>query len=320
MPQSGVALGGKLTGYKAQICLKTDIEYPQEDNIPIIVQSDGFHARAGSSVVLNSETGVPAVHILYNDPIVGWTEVLDSMGAELEYSDLPRSFDIPTSDPLYVPNPGATDIPAIQNRSFIYDCALATLAYTSAGNLTAAEKVIRQLNTFLANPGYLASLVLENAEDGSTTRWSTTGSGAAVSNVAANSVSPQEPPYGTGNILDFHAGSAGDAFTYTGGGFPDTTDTYLSFEHMESAGTSFVFDISMVTAHGLVSDIQVTSGAAGTATLAGMVITLPIGPGATSWRTTLLNIESVISNLTGDTLEKITGFKLTLTAENTNLF
>src|ERR1019366_5688856 len=114
--------------------------------------SDGFHARAGSSVVLNSETGVPAVHILYNDPIVGWTEVLDSMGAELEYSDLPRSFDVPTSDPLFVPNPGATNVPAIQNRSFIYDSALAILAYTAAGNFNAAEKVISQLNGFIANP------------------------------------------------------------------------------------------------------------------------------------------------------------------------
>src|ERR1017187_6455883 len=263
MPQSGIALGGKLTSYKAQIFLKTDIEYLQEDNIPIIVQSDGFHVRAGSSVILNSETGVPAVHILYDDPIVGWTEVLDSLGAALEYSDLPRSFDIPTSDPLFVPNPGATDIPAIQNRSFIYDCALAMLAYTSAGNLTAAEKVIRRLNTFLANPGYLASLMLENAEDGSSARWSKAGTGATVSNVAANSVAPQEPPYGTGNILAFHAGSAGDVFNYTGGGLPDSTDTYVSFEHMEAAGTGFVFDIGTVTAQGLVTDIQVISGAAG---------------------------------------------------------
>ncbi len=317
-PQAGTTLGGKLTDYKAQIYVKTDIEYLQEDNVPIIVQSDGFHARAGSSVI--AAPGTAAVHILYNDPIVGWTEVLDSLGTELEYSDLPRSFDIPTSDPLFVPNPGSTDVPAMQNRSYIYDCALAILAYTSAGNFTAAEKVISQLNTFLANPGYLASLVLENAEDGSTARWSKTGSGATVSNVAANSVSPQEPPYGTGNILDFHAGSAGDVFTYAGSSFPDTTDTYVSFEHMEAAGAGFVFDVSIVTAKALVTDIQVTSGAAGPATLAGTVITLPIGPGTTTWRTTLLNLQSQISSLSGDTLVKITGFKLTLTSSNTDLY
>ena len=175
-PQAGTTLGGKLSSYKAQIYLKTDIEYLQEDNIPIIVQSDGFHARAGSSVILNPGSGTPTVHILYNDPVAGWTEVFDSLGAELEYSDLPRSFDVPTSDPLYVPNSGASDTPALQNRGYIYDSALAILAYTSAGNFTAAEKVINQLNAFLANPEFLASTVLENAEDGSTARWSASGS------------------------------------------------------------------------------------------------------------------------------------------------
>jgi hypothetical protein len=210
-PQAGTTLGGKLSNYKAQIYVKTDIQYLLEDNVPIVVQSDGFHARAGSSVMATPGTAV--VHILYNDPVVGWTEILDSMGAELEYSDLPRSFDVPTSDPLFVPNPGATNVPAIQNRSFIYDSALAILAYTSAGNFNAAEKVIRQLNGFIANPGYLASIVLENAEDGSTARWSKAGSGATVANAAANSVSPNEPPYGTGNMLDFHAGSVGDVFS-----------------------------------------------------------------------------------------------------------
>ena len=133
-------------------------------------------------------------------------------------------------------------------------------------------------------------------------------------------MSPQEPPYGTGNILDFHAGSAAAVFNYTGSGFPDTTDNQLSFEHMEGPGTSFVFDIGIVTAKGLVTDLQVTSGTAGPATLAGTVITLPIGPGATNWRTTLLNLESEVLNLTGDTLVKITGFKLTLTAANTDLY
>ena len=317
-PQAGTTLGGKLTSYKAQIYIKTDIEYLLEDNVPVIVQSDGFHARAGSSMM--ATPGTAAVHILYNDPVVGWTEIFDSMESELEYSDLPRSFDVPTSDPLFVPNPGATDIPAMQNRSYIYDSALAIIAYTSAGNFTAADKVIHQLNAFLAAPEFLASTVLENAEDGSTARWSKTGSGAIVSNIAANSVTPQEPPYGTGNILDFHSGSANDVFTYVGSGFPDTKDTYLSFEHMEAPGAGFVFDISMVTAEGLVTDIRVTSGTAGPATLAGTVITLPIGPGATIWRTTLLNLPSEISNLVTDTLVRITGFKLTLTAANTDLY
>jgi len=311
-------LGGKLTDYKAQIYVKTDIEYLQEDNIPIIVHSDGFHARVGSSVIPTG--GTPALHILYNDPLVGWTEVYDSLESELVYQELPRSFDLPTSDPLFVPNPGATDIPAIQNRSYIYDCALAIIAYSAAGNFTAANKVIKQLDAFLASPGYLASVVLEDAEDGSTARWSKSGSGAAISNVAANSLSPPEPPYGTGRILDFHAGSANDVFTYTGSGFPDTTDTELSFAHMEAAATSFVFDVSLATTNGLVTDIRITSGAAGPPTLAGGAITLPIGPGSSTWRTTLVNLPSLISSLVSDTLISITGFKLTLTTANTDLY
>ncbi len=311
-------LGGKLLGYKAQIYVKTDIEYLQEDNIPIVVQSDGFHARVGLSVVPSS--GTPAVHILFDDPVAGWTEVYDSLQSELVYQDLPRSYDIPTSDPLFVANPGATNLPALQNRSYIYDCALALIAYSSAGNFAAAEKVIKQLNAFLATSGYLASMVLENAEDGSTARWSKSGSGATVTNVAASAVSPQEPPYGTGNILDFHAGSANAIFTFTGSGFPDTTDTHLSFEHMEAAAVGLLFDISIATALGLVTDIQVTSAPAGPATLAGRVITIPIGPGSSTWRTTLVDLPALLSSLTSDTLVKVTGFKLTLTAANTDLY
>ncbi len=320
VPQTGTNLGGKLRDYKAQIYLKTDIEYLQEDNLPIIVQSDGFHARAGSSVILNSAIGIPTVHILYNDPIAGWTEVLNSLGAELEYSDLPRSFDIPSSDPLFVPDPGATDIPAIQNRSFIYDCALAILAYTSAGNLTAAEKVIRQLNAFLANPGYLASQVLENGEDGLTARWSQTATGASIANISASSVTPQEPPYGDGNVLNFRSGSSAGTFTYTGTGFPDSTDSYIAFEHLEAAGASFVFDVGVATSGGLVTDVQVTSDPSGPATLAGTIITVPIGPGTSVWRTTLLNLASLILNLTNDSLVNISEFRLTLTAAGSNLY
>jgi hypothetical protein len=319
-PQGGTTLGGKLTKYKAQIYVKTDLEYLLEDNIPIIVQSDGFHARVGSSGTTASTSGTPTVHILYNDAVVGWTEVFDSLGAELEYSDLPRSFDVPTSDPLYVPNPGATDAPALQNRGYIYDAALAILAYTSAGNFTAAEKVITQLNAFLAAAEYLASTVLENAEDGSVARWSKTGAGATVTNVAASSVTPTEPPYGTGDILDFHCGTANALFTYTGSGFPDATDNQVSFQHLEGASVGFVFDISVTTSKSLVTDIQVTSGTANPATLAGTVITVPIDPGASVWRTTLVNVGSLVSSLAGDTLAAITGFKVTLTTSATDLY
>lgn len=310
--------GGKLSNFKAQIFVKTDIEYLQEDNIPIIVQSDGFHARAGSSVV--PAAGTASAHILYNDPVAGWTEVYDSLESDLAFQGLPLSFNIPTSDPLYVPNPGGTNLPAIQNRSFIYDCALAIIAYSAAGNFTAAEKVIKRLNVFLSNPGYLPSLVLENAEDGSTARWSHTGTGATITNMSAANTTPEEPPYGAGNVLDFHAGSANDVFTYIGSGFPDLTDTQVSFEHLEAQAATFVFAIGVNSSTGKVTSIQVTSAAAAPASLAGTVITVPIGPGEQVWRTTLLNLQSLISNLTGDSVTQITSFSLTLTAASTDLY
>jgi hypothetical protein len=162
--------------------------------------------------------------------------------------------------------------------------------------------------------------ILENAEDGSTARWSLSGSGATVTNIAASSTSPPEPPYGTGNVLDFHAGTADDVFAYVGSGFPDSADSYVSFEHMESAGATFVFSIGVATASGLVTSVQATSGPLGPATLAGTVITLPIGPGALVWRTTLVDLQAEISGLVSDTLMQITSFQLTLTAASTDLY
>jgi len=316
-PPGPSQLGGKLTNYKAQIYVKTDVEYLQEDNIPLVVQSDGFHARVGSSVI--TAAGTPVVHILYNDPVAGWTEVYESLEAQLAYQSLPRSFDIPTNDPLYVPNVAASNIPSLQNRSYIYDCALAILAYSAAGNLAAAEKVIKQLNTLLAAPGYMAAIVLENAEDGSTARWSASG-GGVVSNVSASSVSPSEPPYGAGRILHFHAGSANGSLSFSGPGLPDTINHQLSFEHLEASGTSFVFDISVTTTRGTVTHVQVTSAAAAPPAIAGAVITLPIGPGSGTWRTTLADPGALISALTADTLASIKGFTLTLTGANTDLY
>jgi hypothetical protein len=63
---SNTGVGYKLRDYFARIYAKTDVEYLQEDNIPIIVQDD-FHARCGSSHPLYP--GLPTVHVMYNDPV-----------------------------------------------------------------------------------------------------------------------------------------------------------------------------------------------------------------------------------------------------------
>jgi hypothetical protein len=308
LAHSNTGVGAKLTNYFARVYVKTDIEYLQEDNIPIVVQ-DAHHARLGSSLV--PAPGALTVHVVYQDPVVGPVMVYTSLQSLAAYQNLVRSFQVPTSDPLFVPDVTASNAAALENRSFIYDDALAIIAFSMAGNFAAAAKIWKQLNYFLDHPGYLASLVLEDAEDGSTARWSPSGTGNVT-----NLNDPTQPPYGTGNVLKFHAATAGDAFSYTGGGFPDAADTMLQFQHKEAADVTFSFDIGVTTAASSVTKVSVTSTAAGPASYlpSAQTITLPIGPGTNTYRTNLLNLESLVSSLASDTFRSITSFKATLPA------
>ncbi len=314
---SNMGVGQKLTNYKAKIFSKTDIEYLQEDNVPIIVQ-DAHHARSGSSVI--PAAGTMTMHIYTNDPAVGWTQVFTTLQNLAAYKDLPRSLDVPTSDPNYVADPTTTSAAVIQNRSFIYDCGLAILAYAQAGNFTAASKIIKQLNFFLDNPSYLASLNLETAEDGLTTRWMKSTPSSTVTNLN----DPTQPPYGTGNVIKFHSAAVGDIFTYAGAGFPDATDTMLQFEHREAASLAFVFEIDITTTPaGNITKIQITSGAPGPATYdAGTkTVTVPIGTGADKYRWYLTDIASLVSKFGGGvTLASITGFKVTVNTAAADLY
>ncbi|MGH9377156.1 MAG: hypothetical protein ACRD1I_00020 [Terriglobia bacterium] len=307
---SNTGIGQRLSGYFARIYSKTDIEYLQEDDIPIIIQ-DPYHARCGSSVVPAS--GKLTVHVLYNDPVAGPTLVYTSLQAEAAYQDLPRSFTVPTSDPLYAPDPTQSNTGSLQNRSFIYDCALGIIAYSASGNFIAASKIIKQIDFFLDNPGYLASAVLENGEDGnSASRWTKSNPGASVTDLN----DPAQPPYGTGLVVDFHAAAANDSFAFSGSELPDATSTYLEFQHKENSNTAFAFDISVSTTGGKVADIQVTSGAPAPAVYdAGTkIVTIAVGPGGAFYRTQLANVGGLISSLASDTLTSITGFKVTLAA------
>ncbi len=305
---SNTGVGPKLTSFFARIFAKTDIEYLQEDNVPIVVQ-DAHHARCGSSVV--PATGTLTVHVIYQDPVAGPTMVYTSLQSLAAYQNLVRSFQVPTSDPLYVPDVTASNAAALGNRSFIYDDALAIIAFSLAGNFSAAAKAWKQLNYLLDHPGFLASLVLENAEDGSTARWSPSGTGTVT-----NLNDPTQPPYGTGKVLKFHAATGGDAFTYVGSGFPDTTDTMLQFQHKEAATVTFSFDLGVTTSAASVTKVSVTSAAAGPATYnaSTKTITVPVGPGANTYRTSLLNLQSLVSSLASDTLRSIASVKATLTA------
>ncbi|MGH9771994.1 MAG: hypothetical protein ACRD4Q_09895, partial [Candidatus Acidiferrales bacterium] len=307
---SNTGIGQQLSGYFARIYAKTDIEYLQEDNVPIIIQ-DAYHARCGSQVVPAS--GKLTIHVLYDDPVKGATLVYTSLQTEAAYQDLVRSFTVPTSDPLYVSDPTQSNAAALQNRSFIYDCALAIIAFSASGNFIAASKIVKQINSFLDNPGYLASAVLENGEDNnSASRWSKSNSNDTVTDVN----DPEQPPYGTGLVVDFHAAAANDYFAYTGAGLPDSADGQLEFQHKEAAAATFIFDISVTTSGGKVTDVQVTSGAAAPASYnsSTKIITIAIGPGGGFYRTNLIDAASLVSTLAGDMLTAITGFKVTLTA------
>jgi hypothetical protein len=305
---SNTGVGYKLTDYFARIYAKTDVEYLQEDNIPIIVQDD-YHARCGSSLVLRP--GTPTVHVMYVDPVKGPTQVCTSLAADWAFPSLPLSFVVPTSDPLYFPDPTATEGAALQNRSYIYDCALAIIAFSGSGNFVAAARIIKELNSILDNPGYLAAIIFENGEDGeSAGRWTKSNSADTVTDVN----DPTEPPYGTGVVVDFHATAANDTFTYSGRGFPDTSDMQVQFEHKEAQAVTFNFAIGVATADGKVTSIQVTSAAVAAASLSGTVITIAVGPGNNLYRFHLINLAELISTLAADTLSSITGFVVTLTA------
>ncbi len=307
LAHSNLGVGKALPNYYARIYSRTDVEYLQEDRVPIIVQ-DAHHARCGSTSV--PAPGTPTVHVVYQDPTVGPTVVFTSMQNLAVYKDLPRSFDVPTSDPIYVPDVTASNVAALQNRSFIYDCALAMIAYSVAGNFTAALKICRQINFFLDNPGYLASQVLENAEDGSTGRWSASGSG-----IASSLNDPAQPPYGTGRVLEFHA-AAGATFTYQGTGLPDSSDTYIQFQHKENESASFYFNVGVSTVTGSVNQVSVTYAppAPPTYDASSKAIAVAIGPGDGHYRTTLVDLNSLISALAGDTLRSVNGFQVVLSA------
>jgi hypothetical protein len=313
---SNTGIGQKLSNYFARIYSKTDIEYIQEDNIPIIVQ-DSYHARCGSSVV--PAPGEVTLHILYNDPVLGVPVlVYTSLAGQSELSDLPLSFIVPTSDPLYVPDTTQTNCPAFQNRSYIYDCALGIITFTASGNFHAAAEIIQELNGLLNVPGYLPSIILENAEDGSTARW--TPANGTVANVAANSMTPEEPPYGDGKVIEFTSTAMNATFTYVGSGFPDATDIELSFESMTPAKSNWQADISVTTAAGSVTDVQVNTQTPAAPAYNSSTKQIIISVGVSlNWRTELVPLASLVSSLAGDTLTAITGFAVTLPA-NAKIF
>ena len=304
---SNLGAGNKLRDFFVRVFSKTDIEYLQEDNIPVIVQ-DSTHARFGTSRVI--DPGTPVAHVIYNDPQFGEVDLYSTLQNLAAFSDLPRSIEVPPGDPDYA-TPSlmtSSNLAYIQNRCWIYDAALAIIVFTVAGLWEAAKRIVARLNALREDPGYLPSLVLEHAEDGLTTRWALeSGAGST-----ANLFDSTEPPNGS-KVISFTATAAPATWRFTGAGLPDSADSIVHFRYKAGAAHKFVVAVTSSTA--AVTSIEfVSSGTAGY-NPGSKTITAVIDLTPDTWRTLSENLDTLIGQyVSGETLVSIAAFRVALTA------
>lgn len=300
---SNLGVGNRLKDHFVRVFSKTDIEYLKEDNIPIIVQ-DATHARYGSSRVIG--TGMPTAHVIYNDPQLGLVDLYSTLQNLAVYSDLPRSIEVPPGDPDYA-SPGLlvnSNLAYIQNRCWIYSAALAIIAFSVAGLWDAAQRIVARLNVLREDPGYLPSLILENAEDGSTSRWSLDSGAGDVANVYDET----EPPSGS-NVISFTATTAPATWSYVGAGLPDAVDSIVHFRY--KAGVDHKFVVGVTSSSGQVTTIEfVSSGTSGYDPVS-KKITSALVLSVDIWRTLSQNLNTLINQyVPGETLSSINSFKV----------
>lgn len=298
---TNMGVGRKLKNYWVRLYSKTDIEYVQEDNIPIVVQ-DSIHARFGSSVLMH--TGTLVAHVLYNDPEQGPVDLYSTLQNQAVYSDLPRSIEVPANDPDYVDPTALTkqNVAAIQNRSWIYSAALVIFVFVQAGLWQFARRTIARLNRLREAPGFLPSLVLENAEDGATSRWELESGMATVSNEQDDS----KPPYGS-RVLVFSAGAA--VWKYIGAGLPDTADRLISWHFKTSA--DFTFWVGVTSSTGQVEQVHFVSTSAAGYDPGTKTITVPIPWDLDAWRAWTEDLKVRIGrSVPGEDLVSIDSFRI----------
>jgi hypothetical protein len=310
---SNMGVGKKLVNYKARVYDRTNVEYLKEDDIPIIVQ-DRCHARAGSAKA--SGSGTPTMHIVWNDPVVGWRRVFTSLQQLAVIDDLPRSLEVPPSDPEFAPDVTSVKPFRVQNRSWIYDAALAIIAYAYAGNFLGALRILDRLKKHLDEQKYLAATTLENCEDGSIARWTKAGDPGAYLETFND---PLREPYGGGKQMNFHAAAAGDNFTYIGpavygNGLPDSADFIIQWQFRAAASMTWQFEVSLTTEHNNVTRLKVTSDPAGDPTYDSgtKTITYTIGPSENDYVFWKFDLKALCAELASDTWISTTGFKVVL--------
>jgi hypothetical protein len=304
---SNTGVGAKLRDYFARVYSKTDIEYLQEDSIPIIVQ-DATHARFGTSLV--PAPGTPTAHVIFNDPVLGEVDLFSTLQNQAVFRDLPRSTEVPPSDPDYA-TPGeltASNTAYIQNRSWIYDAALALIAFSVAGLWDAAGRIVARLNALREEPGYLPSLIFEDAEDGATSRWALESGGGTVSNVFDSTA-----PLNGSRVIAFNAAGGSATWNFTGAGLPDSTDSIVEFRFKTEIAHKFTVGVTSSTAQvtKIAFDSSTPSGYdAGTKTV---TVNLALVPNA--WRTMTENLDDLIKqHLPSETLVSINSFRVTALA------
>ena len=305
---SNMGVGNKLRDYFVRAFSKTDIEYLQEDNIPVIVQ-DSTHARFGSTVV--PALGALTAHIIYNDPAQGPVDLYSTLQNEAVFSDLPRSIEVPPGDPEFA-TPGlmvGSNAAFIQNRCWIYDAALAIIAFSLAGLWDAAQRIVVRLNSLRENPGYLPSVMLEDAQDGLATRWSPAGGAGTVANLFDST----EPPAQSGgsNVISFTATGPPAKWNFVGSGLPDTVDTILETHYKASA--DFSFTIGVTSSTGQVTNIKLSSTGTPGYDAPGKTITAQLTLISGVWRVVTQNLETLVAeSVPGERLTSINSFAVTL--------
>jgi hypothetical protein len=305
---SNMGVGSKLRDYFVRVTVKTDIETLQEDNIPIIVQ-DSTHARFGTSLAVGSGTTV--AHMFYNHPMLGPVDLYSTLQNLAAYPDLPREVEVPPDDPDFFTGTqlGSSSLPAVQNRSSIYGAALAIISFAVGGLWDAAARIVTQLNGILESPGYLASIILENGQDGTTSKWALQSGAGSLLNVLDTTEPPA--PSGGSNVIYFATTTAPASWNFTGIGLPDAVDSLVQWRF--NANTDFKFTVGLTSSTGQVTTFcLVSSGTAGY-DAASKTVTAVVPLQLNAWQTYLADLNALIGQyLSGETVTSITSFAVEL--------
>ncbi|HVB56426.1 MAG TPA: hypothetical protein VNE63_08355 [Candidatus Acidoferrales bacterium] len=312
---SNMGVGAQLQDYFVRVYVMTDAEALQEDNIPIMVQ-DSEHARFGSSIAVAS--GTPVAHVIYNDPTLGPVDLYSTLQHAAVYSGLPRSMEVSPGDPDFVSGGEltSTTMPALQNRCSIYDAALAIIAFSLAGLWDLAGNIVTRLNDLRLSPGYLPSAMLEDAQDGSTARWSLASGSGSVTNV----FDPTEPPAQSGgsNVITFtnttNANPAVAAtWNFAGIELPDGVDSILEWRFKSAVDFDFV--VGVTTSTGKITTLRFASSGTSGYDAASKTATQVLSLAQNTWQILTPNLDALAAGyVAGETLTSITSFSVTLAA------